>query len=148
MIMQILNQSGLKRRKVQSFDEPLEDWYLEGLSILDQSERARSLRVEMRQTVFSQMGFYVELLFLAFWGWVSLKQAQSDSSPHPYWHLGLVLILVIQLIQRFERVSIARLEACLELAMLSHRKAAMPSRLESPPPQSNTPNPGSSGQSH
>lgn len=81
----------------------------------------------MRRSILLEPGFYLELLVLAFLGWVSLKQSQRDSSLHPYWQVGLVLILVIQLIQRFERVSIARLEAYLELAMLSHRKAAMPS---------------------
>jgi hypothetical protein len=135
----------LQRRKAQSLDEPEEDWYLEGLLILEHSKRVKALQAQMRRSILLEPGFYLELLVLAFLGCVSLKQAQSDSSPHPYWQVGLVLILVIQLIQRFERVSIARLEACLKLAMLSHRKAAMPSRLESPAPQSNTPNPGSSG---
>jgi uncharacterized membrane protein len=138
----------LQRRKATHVDEPMEDWYLEGLVILEHSKRVKALQAQMRRSVLLEPGFYLELLVLAVLGWVSLKQAQSDSSPHPYWQVGLVLILVIQLIQRFERVSIARLEACLKLAVLSHRKAAMPSRLESPPPQSNTPNPGSSGQTH
>ena len=145
MIEQILNHPSLKRRKAQSFDEPLEDWYLEGLSILDQSERARLLRAEMLQAVFLQVGVYFELLFLAFLGCVFFKHAQSDSSPYPYWHLGLLVILVIQLIQPFERVSITRLEACLELAMLTQRKGAAPLPTASQPPQADTTNPGSSG---
>ena len=148
MFEQILNHPSLKHRKAQSFDEPLEDWYLEGLSILDQSERARSLRAEMLQTVCLQAGFYFELLFLPFWGWVFLKHAQCDSSPYPYWHLSLLMIFVIHLIRPFERVSIVRLESCLELAMLTQRKGATPLPTASQPPQADTTNPGLSGQVH
>ncbi len=138
----------LQRRKATHVDEPMEDWYLEGLVILERSKRVKSLQEQMRRSVLSELGFYFELLFCAAWAWLSFKHAQSDASPYPYWYWGLLLVFVINLIQRFERVSISRLEACLELATLVSRKTDVPSRLESPPPLSNTPNPGSSGQSH
>lgn len=123
----------LQCRKAKHVDEPKEDWYLQGLLILDRSERVRCLQAQMRRSVLSEPGFYFELLFFALWGCVSLKHAQSDESPYPYWFVGLLLILVIHFIQRFERVSITRHQACLELATLINQKAASPSPLTSVP---------------
>ena len=45
----------------------MEDWYLEGLLVLENSKRVADLKKRMTQRATQQWGFYFELLMIAVW---------------------------------------------------------------------------------
>lgn len=103
--------------KPKSSEEPMEDWYLEGLEVLENSKRVADLKKRMTQRATLQWGFYFELLMIAvLFGlglWRVRLEAESVSSFILY---GVLLFsFIIRIIERIENASIARLEAAMEL---------------------------------
>jgi len=103
--------------KPKHSDEPMEDWYLEGLLVLENSKRVADLKKRMTQRATQQWGFYFELLMIAVWIglglWRVRLEAESVLSLMAY---GLLIFTFItRIIERIENASIARLDAAMEL---------------------------------
>jgi len=113
MLMSILDY----RSKPRPSDEPMEDWYLEGLEVLENSKRVAELKKRMTRRATQQWGFYFDLLMIAVWIGLGLWRARLEAES--VWSLmvyGLLLFsFIIRIIERIESASIARIEAAMEL---------------------------------
>lgn len=103
--------------KPKHSDEPMKDWYLEGLEVLENSKRVADLKKRMTQRATRQWGFYFELLMIAVLFGLGLWRARLEAeSVWSFMIYGLVLFsFIIRIIERIENASIARLDAAMEL---------------------------------
>jgi hypothetical protein len=106
--------------KPKHSDEPMEDWYLEGLEVLENSKRVAELKKRMTQRATQQWGFYFELLMIAVWIGLGVWRARLEAeSAWSFMVYGLLLFsFIIRIIERIENTSIARLDAAMELTQL------------------------------
>jgi hypothetical protein len=95
----------------------MEDWYLEGLLVLENSKRVAELKKRMTQRATQQWGFYFELLMVAVWIALGVWRARLEAeSVWSFMVYGLLLFsFIIRIIERIENASIARLDAAMEL---------------------------------
>ncbi len=98
----------------------MEDWYLEGLEVLENSKRVDELKKRMTQRATQQWGLYFDLLMIAVWIALSLWRKRLESeSLWSFMIYGLLFFsFIIRIIERIESVSIARVEAAMELTQL------------------------------
>ncbi len=103
--------------KPKHSDEPMEDWYLEGLEVLENSKRVADLKKRMTQRATQQWGFYFELLMAGVWIGLGLWRVRLEAeSVWSFMVYGLLLFsFIIRIIERIENASIARLDAAMEL---------------------------------
>lgn|GEM_PF-6278367 len=103
--------------KPASLDEPMEDWYLEGLEVLENSKRVAELKKRMTQRATQQWGFYFELLMVGVWIGLGLWRVRLEAeSVWSFMVYGLLLFsFIIRIIERIENASISRLESAMEL---------------------------------
>jgi hypothetical protein len=103
--------------KPKHSDEPMEDWYLEGLEVLENSKRVADLKKRMTQRATQQWGFYFELLMIAVLFGLGLWRVRLEAeSVWSFMIYGLVLCsFITRIIERIENASIARLESAMEL---------------------------------
>jgi hypothetical protein len=103
--------------KPKHSDEPMEDWYLEGLLVLENSKRVADLKKRMTQRATQQWGFYFEVLMIAVLFGLGLWRTRLEAeSVWSFMIYGLVLCsFITRIIERIENASIARLDAAMEL---------------------------------
>lgn len=106
--------------KPKHSDEPMEDWYLQGLEVLENSKRVDELKKRMVSKATQQWGFYFELLMIAIWTGLGLWRIRLEAdSLWSFMVYGLLLFsFIIRIIERIENTSIARVEAAMELTEL------------------------------
>jgi|JI6StandDraft_1071083.scaffolds.fasta_scaffold01421_7 hypothetical protein len=95
----------------------MEDWYLEGLEVLENSKRVAELKKRMTQRATQQWGFYFELLMVGVWIGLGLWRVRLEAeSVWSFMVYGLLLFsFIIRIIERIENASISRLESAMEL---------------------------------
>jgi hypothetical protein len=103
--------------KPKHSDEPMEDWYLEGLEVLENSKRVADLKKRMTQRATQQWGVYFELLMIAVLFGLGLWRVRLEAeSVWSFIAYGLLIFTFItRIIERIENASIARLDAAMEL---------------------------------
>lgn len=103
--------------KPKHSDEPMEDWYLEGLAVLENSKRVAELKKRMTQRATQQWGFYFDLLMIAVWAGLGIWRARLESETIlSFVVYGLLIFsFIIRIIERIENASITRVEAAMEL---------------------------------
>lgn len=137
----MLDSSLEVQSKAKSSDEPMEDWYLKGIEVLEHRKRVAELKKRSNQSAGLTFLFHVHLLsvvvflILVIWSSVQefavVKTVEADETsaiPFSLLIYGFLLYsAILGLISNIEEASIKRTEACLELIQLKESDTCMSS---------------------